>query len=1375
MAWNDWIAKHPKKVLLAWLIVIVLMAPLAGKLSEVTNYSEEQMVSHHIESIKVQDIMNKEFTRAQNENMTYLILTNISVNDENARKAYLEFKKRVEGRYAENVSSYYDAVDRLWDMDYNLTLNITRMAANMTGTLYSTAIQTQEGFGQVLNMTYYLKNSTEMTKNSLVSAARGYLALKKNLTSLWNQTVLLRDGLNQTDMAYVALHRNLTSTSESLRALNSTLAEMNAGLYALNSSYGMTYVGVVEVHKTLLSTGAYDRGNLTPEEAQLIANQTRTRPEFVYAVFNALYPVYAQAGSAAITDTLLANVTKEMVLAGTKDKSQKPLIKAYGAAFYAGVKTFDAGAGSPYALQNMNVTQLTGAVSEIASGALQSIPQAIAQSNQTVEVQGFGLLDSKTFSSIVGAALSLGPNPAPAAVENATVQIGLQLMSRMPGSPLTGMQNPEDILRALLTTGPTKELEKSLLLAGMSGMANGTASQFAPVIVDTVLSYDPNAEGVLSTNEGLLENATLSVIKGMVSQMGLQMDESVLKTIYDSNGDEKVLEGLAKNLLAEGMIKQLSSRGVPNAEKIAEAIVEIVSKDPQGIISGEMLEGATVEVMAAMSEGQAQEGENFNVSEVVKALYEGADPKALAEKLFLKGAKEKMAQMNNTAIPEEFKDVFMNLTETIVKNYPMSETELGKLVKNTVLSMVSSYAKSNPYGMQITFNGSKLVDIAFQFKNDPNTITREDVKPLAEELWPVVVEKAGTYLSMLKSDDNTTMLITFVPYGKPGPSDDLYKYRAENATKVKEIALEEFGKYFPNVVGALGGTPVENHEMAEYGRRDNQTTTQASVIMALIVLFLLMGMAVLATFLPFTGVATSALTALGIAYLLARGGILNIGSWAQMLTITTALGLGIDYSTYYVHRFREYIAEGYEHTKAVAEALRRAKDAVLASASTDIIAFASFILAWEFPIFQQMGIIAPLAVITVLIASLTFIPAITALIGDKSWFWWPRNTKHIKTMDVEERSRIAEWVIKHSKAVLIIALLIAAPATYAFVTFRGTQDMSLFLPQGSDTLKFMKLSEEKLGAAVMSPNYVILEFNGNVTEEDLRLIDQVTAHIASLNGVKAVYSPTRPYGEPVSNLTLSAIKALGGDRFISSKGDKVLIQVETVYKPTSEGAKEIVKELRAYVRGIARENPRVKAGLVGGGAALSMDLNNRINDIFWHRIIPVALILMFLSLIPTLKGLPAVASTMTTIFLGVMTSIWISTWLFKRIFEQQVMWFLPLMVFVVLMGVGIDYNSFYLVKARDEFERRKPEEALIVAAGTMDTLVIGLAVVLASTYGALMLSSTWGTREIGFALAAGILLTATMAVYFIGPAFMSLFGEKAWWPLFRNQKDAEKK
>ncbi|MEO2151825.1 MAG: MMPL family transporter, partial [Thermococcus sp.] len=400
----------------------------------------------------------------------------------------------------------------------------------------------------------------------------------------------------------------------------------------------------------------------------------------------------------------------------------------------------------------------------------------------------------------------------------------------------------------------------------------------------------------------------------------------------------------------------------PNPEAVAEAIVEEVAKDPQGIISGERLEGATVSVVLAMVPQKTDETENL-----VRALYEGANPKELAKELFLKGMKERSGKQE---IPEEFKDVIDSLIEQVIENYPLSDEEIESLVKKTVLSMISSYAKDNPYGVELNFNETLLAEIAFRFKDNPSAITREDVRPLAEELWPVIREKAGTYLSMLKSEDNTTILITFVPFGKPGPDRDEYLYRAQNATKVKEIALEEFRKYFPDASGALGGTPIQMHEMTEYGQRDNQKTSQASIIGALVVLFILMGGALLATFLPFTGVATSALTALGMAYLLARGGVLNIGSWAQMLTITTALGLGIDYSTYYLHRFKEYLAEGYDHEKAVAEALRRAKDAVLASAFTDIIAFASFVLAWEFPIFQQMGIVVPLAVIAVLIASL---------------------------------------------------------------------------------------------------------------------------------------------------------------------------------------------------------------------------------------------------------------------------------------------------------------------------------------------------------------------------------------------------------------------
>jgi len=278
--------------------------------------------------------------------------------------------------------------------------------------------------------------------------------------------------------------------------------------------------------------------------------------------------------------------------------------------------------------------------------------------------------------------------------------------------------------------------------------------------------------------------------------------------------------------------------------------------------------------------------------------------------------------------------------------------------------------------------------------------------------------------------------------------------------------------------------------------------------------------------------------------------------------------------------------------------------------------------------------------------------------------------------------------------------------------------------------------------------------------------------IEKIDGVKYVYTVTQPFGKPI-NASLDKLKAIGGGKYISTTGNMVLIEVVSKYEATTKPAHEMVKDIRNLLKGY-EANGKIVKGMVGGGAALDLDLSNLINDIFWHRIFPVALVLMFLSLIPTLRGIPAVISTMATIGTGVLLSIAISTWLFQKVFGQEIMWFLPLMVFIVLMGVGIDYNSFYLVKARDEFERRSPKEALIVAAGSMDLVVIGLAAVLATTYGALMTSSTWGTREIGFALAAGVLITATLAVYFLGPAMMSLFGEKAWWPLHKAEKKEEK-
>ncbi|NJE61244.1 MMPL family transporter [Thermococcus sp. 21S7] len=1353
MAWNEWIVKHAKAIVALWIIVVIAAMPLAAKLNDLTNYSTDQFLPKDVESVKVQDILTKEFPDfAASDNRTYMIVSGVNVNDPATRDAYERFKAEAKP-YGSNFTSYYDAVDMLHNKSYEIALNLTKTTANLTGIFYGSAINASSTYGTLLSQIENLSVQVGELNETVPQLAGAYLALEANLSVLYNQSLALREALNQTDLAYVELHRNLISASEQLRTLNSTIAGLNAGLYSLRESYAETYLGTIGTYDALVQAGAYESG-LDGATAKAIATHLGVPAEFVYAVYNATYPAYSAYGAGAITDGFLANVTKAMVLGQISDPMQRTLAEAYSFAFYRGVLTFDGQAGSSYTLIQLGENAVRP-VDEIANNALKNLPLVIEGAGGSYEVPGFGEIPASTLARIVNVSISLGENPGDSVVENAAVRVAKALME---GNPLLQLPNAEEILRTLLINGPTRRLEVNLLAGALKERLPDEQKVLAEPIARTVVSFDANATGVLAKNPGVLRKATVALLAELMKEQGVELPESVINKVYDSNGN---VAPIAREILIQKTSEEVGS------EEVAETIVDAVLKNPEELEKGKGVKETVKEIITSLA-GDVP----IDLGRAVDDVYAGKNPEEIAYSLFEQGVDEKLADVS---APEDVKETLRELMLTVARDYPMRDSDIEPLVKAKTVKLVEKFVGEIDLGVPLHINATELVKVAFEFRDDPDAITKEDVGPIEEQVYPSIYSLAKSYIGMLKGKDNTTMLILFNPKGLEGVSDIEKQSRVqyENSIKAKEVAVREFRTVSQKVEVYVTGTPIQTYEAIKYGKEDNDKTTKFSIVGALLVLLILMGVALLATLLPFTGVATATLTALGILYLLAKGDYLDVGSWAQMLTVTTALGLGIDYSTYYLHRFKEYLAEGYDHNRAASEALKRAKDAVLASASTDIIAFASFILAWEFPIFKTIGMIAPLAVIVVLLASLTFIPAITVLIGDKPAFWWPRHIEHhIERVDIHERSRIAEWAVKHAKVVVIIALLVAVPAAYNFVNFNGTHDIKLFIPKDSETYNFLQLSESTVGAGVTSPTYVVIDLGHPLSDGDLKIINELADRVSSVDGVEYVYTLTQPYGRQV-NVSVDELKSLGGNRYISEDGTKVLIQVTGKYEATDDRSKDMVREIRDIVKD-EEKSGAIKSGMVGGSTALALDLSDLINDVFWHRIFPVALLLMFLSLIPTLKGLPAVITTIGTIAVGVLLSITVSSWLFERVFGQQVMWFLPMMVFIVLMGVGIDYNSFYLVKARDEFERRSARDALVVAAGTMDTLVVGLAAVLAVTYGSLMTGATWGIREIGFALAIGVLLTATAAVYFIGPATMALFGEKAWWPLHRTKKEPKK-
>ncbi|WP_367883372.1 kinetochore Spc7 family protein [Thermococcus peptonophilus] len=246
MSWNDWVVKHAKALVVLWILVVILTAPLAYRLNDITNYSMDQFLPKDVESVKTMDTLKEEFPSfSTSENQTYVIIHGINVNDPKTREAYERFKAEAEP-YGDNFTSYYDALDLLHNESYNITLNITKTAANLSGILYDSAVNGSNTYRMLLLGIENLTNQVEILNETLPELADAYLQLETNLTVLYNQTIQLKEALNETDMAYVQLHNNLTKASVQLRQLNSTIATLNVKLYNLSDSYaGGAYLGAM--------------------------------------------------------------------------------------------------------------------------------------------------------------------------------------------------------------------------------------------------------------------------------------------------------------------------------------------------------------------------------------------------------------------------------------------------------------------------------------------------------------------------------------------------------------------------------------------------------------------------------------------------------------------------------------------------------------------------------------------------------------------------------------------------------------------------------------------------------------------------------------------------------------------------------------------------------------------------------------------------------------------------------------------------------------------------------------------------------------------------------------------------------------------------
>ena len=542
------------------------------------------------------------------------------------------------------------------------------------------------------------------------------------------------------------------------------------------------------------------------------------------------------------------------------------------------------------------------------------------------------------------------------------------------------------------------------------------------------------------------------------------------------------------------------------------------------------------------------------------------------------------------------------------------------------------------------------------------------------------------------------------------------------------------------------------------------------------------------------------LTAVMIALGLSQAAVYIIGTYVAGVDsqITTMLfsilmGVGTDYSIFIVARFREERIKGATRDEAVKTSVTWAGESIATSGATVMIAFLSLGIA-SYSMIKVMGLIMGIAILMALMIALTLVPSFLMLIGNR--VFWPTNKERFKRYSrriLDRRAKAqhgyfykaARFSVRHARLVVLAALIVSIPTTYIFLTAETSFDFIGTMPK-VESIKGMDAMTAGFGAGRIMPSDAVLVFDQNVVSPDgnfsasaLQTVEDASAALARQGVVREIDGPTRPYGSTVdyahpSNLTANEQAKMR--EFIGQDNRTVRLSFVLNAKPTSSKAVNAVPDLRSAVsRAVSGKG--VKEAYVGGSTASMYDTMISMNREFSQMEI-VVVIGIFIVLVIVLGSLVLPAFAILSIGISISWSFAATFLVFQNWLGVPILWLIPLILFIMLMGLGMDYNIFILTRIREEVHKGKPdEEAIVEAVDWTGGIITALAVIMGCAIGVLMLSQTKMLAEFGFAIAFAILLDAMVVRTYIVPAVMKLLGKWNWYapgPLQRERRQAKR-
>ncbi|MFI5009397.1 MAG: MMPL family transporter [Solirubrobacterales bacterium] len=556
----------------------------------------------------------------------------------------------------------------------------------------------------------------------------------------------------------------------------------------------------------------------------------------------------------------------------------------------------------------------------------------------------------------------------------------------------------------------------------------------------------------------------------------------------------------------------------------------------------------------------------------------------------------------------------------------------------------------------------------------------------------------------------------------------------------------------------LTGTSPILRDLSDVQKADIQHAERIGLPVAFVILLLALGGLVAAS-LPLLLAFAGLLLAFGVLAVLAL--LFAFDSFLLAMVTLIGLGIGIDYSLFIVSRFREELARSSSEERMESERVGDAVGVALATSGRTIL-FSGVIVALSLAslfvvntdVFREIAVGAVVVVTSMLVATMTLLPAMLALLGTRI----DRGALPPRLQPADARARgndgqhggWARWAqlvmrrpVLAAGATATVLLVAAIPILHLHYGFNvGVLQASTATP----------VKGEKLLARLFSPG----------AGGPIQIV------VTGRGGGGGVGSDVAAAG--------ALSQELEGDQRVTAvserRGDAgVLLLVIPSVEVDSSTATALVRHIRDDLVPPLETQGRVRV-LVGGPTAQTLDAIDQLSA--KSPLILVLILgpsLLFLLAVFRSVVLPVKAVLMN--LLATCATVGLAVWVFQDGHGSNVLNFtstgfiqvtVPLVMFALLFGLSMDYEVFLIRRVQEEW-RRTGDNTLAIATGIEHTgrPIAAAAAIMVAVFGCFMVADLAELKQLGFALAVAIALDATLIRLILVPATLRMFGARNWW------------